>query len=87
MPEVLESKFNSISNAVFYEISERIRAEVGIPESKRVFSLWQDWLEREARRLRDAGKAANIQRLEKMLWGLRCLSPDEGLRKEELVNI
>jgi type IV secretory pathway ATPase VirB11/archaellum biosynthesis ATPase len=44
MPELLEAKFNSISNGAFYEISEKIRGEIGLPLSNRVFPEWQEWM-------------------------------------------
>ena len=47
IPELLEAKFNSLSNTVFYEISERVRKEIGLPLSERVFPLWQEWLKKE----------------------------------------
>jgi len=44
MPDLLEAKFNSLSNANFYEISEKIRGEIGLPLSNRVFPEWQEWM-------------------------------------------
>ena len=43
MPELLEAEFNAGSNIAFYQISEKIRKESGLPLSERVFPLWQDW--------------------------------------------
>jgi hypothetical protein len=43
-PEILEAKFNSVSNAVFHKISEEVREEIGIPSSDRVFPEWKKWL-------------------------------------------
>ena len=50
-PELLEAGMNSLSNSAFYEISERIRKEVGLPVSERVFPEWKDWFEKIARKI------------------------------------
>ena len=52
MPEILEAKFNSISNAVFYRISDSVRKETGLPSSDRVFPEWQNWLKKELKRIK-----------------------------------
>jgi len=44
MPEILEAKFNSLSNNMFHEFSKQIQEEVGLPVSERVFPKWQEWL-------------------------------------------
>lgn len=44
MPEILEAKFNSISNNMFQHYSAEVAKEIGIPKSERVFPLWQKWL-------------------------------------------
>jgi len=46
MPELLEAKFNSKANSAFYEISDEIREEIGLPVSERVFPKWQEWLKK-----------------------------------------
>jgi len=56
MPELLEAKFNSLANSNFYEISEGVREETGLPESDRVFPLWQDWLKKEVKKIKEKGK-------------------------------
>jgi len=48
-PEILEAKFNSLSNNMFHEFSKEIQEEVGLPVSERVFPLWQEWLKEEIR--------------------------------------
>jgi len=53
IPDLLEAKFNSLSNAAFYEISEKIRKEVGLPLSERVFPAWQDWMKKEMKRMKE----------------------------------
>jgi len=55
LPQLLESKFNALSNANFYEISEAIREEIGLPTSERVFPLWQTWLRKEVKELKERG--------------------------------
>jgi archaeal flagellar protein FlaI len=44
IPEILESKFNSLSNNMFHEFSREVQEEIGLPLSERVFPKWQDWL-------------------------------------------
>ena len=42
--DLLEAKFNALSNDSFHKISEKVRQEIGLPLSKRVFPEWQSWL-------------------------------------------
>jgi archaeal flagellar protein FlaI len=42
--ELMESRFNSLSNTAFHRISDKIREEVGIPLSERVFPEWKEWM-------------------------------------------
>ena len=49
MPEILEAGFNSLSNNMFHQFSKEVQQEIGLPESKRVFPLWQAWLKKEIR--------------------------------------
>jgi len=51
IPELLEARFNSISNSAFYEISDDVRKEIGLPVSDRVFPLWQNWMKKEIKKL------------------------------------
>jgi len=53
MPELLEAKFNALANSSFYEISDAIKEETGLPVSERVFPLWQDWLKKNARKFKE----------------------------------
>ncbi len=39
--EILESKFNTLSNHAFHRISDEIRQEIGLPLGERVFPEWQ----------------------------------------------
>lgn len=50
MPELMESKFNSLSNDVFHRISDEITREVGLPVSERVFPEWRNWLQKQAKK-------------------------------------
>ncbi|MEK6820700.1 MAG: hypothetical protein AABX71_03235, partial [Nanoarchaeota archaeon] len=53
MPEILEAKFNCLVNSVFCEISDAVRKEIGLPLSERVFPLWQNWVKKEVRKMKD----------------------------------
>jgi len=44
IPDILEARFNSLSNNMFHEFSREIQEETGLPTSDRVFPLWQKWL-------------------------------------------
>ena len=46
MPDLLEAKFNSLSNNMFHQFSKDVQQEVGLPISDKVFPLWQDWLKK-----------------------------------------
>ncbi len=50
-PIILEAKFNSLSNSVFHEISDKIRGEIGLPLSERVFPEWQKWLKEKIKKI------------------------------------
>jgi type IV secretory pathway ATPase VirB11/archaellum biosynthesis ATPase len=56
MPELLEAKFNSRCNSAFHEISENVRREIGMPESKRVLPLMQSWMKKEVKNIITRGK-------------------------------
>ena len=49
IPNLLESKFNALSNNMFHEFSQEIMSEVGLPESDRVFTKWQEWLMKQVK--------------------------------------
>jgi archaeal flagellar protein FlaI len=51
MPQLLEAKFNSLSNDVFHKISEEVTREVGLPKSERVFPEWRAWLMEKVKRV------------------------------------
>jgi len=48
--KILESEFNTLSNHMFHEISDKVRKEVGLPVGERVFPEWQKWLNEELRK-------------------------------------
>jgi type IV secretory pathway ATPase VirB11/archaellum biosynthesis ATPase len=50
-PELLEADFNFLANTAFHSISDRIREEVGVPEGKRVFPEFQDWLKKHGKKI------------------------------------
>ena len=42
-PEIMEAKFNALSNAAFHKISDEVRQENGLPLSDYVFPKWKEW--------------------------------------------
>jgi hypothetical protein len=48
--DLLESKFNTLSNHAFHRISDEIIQEVGLPLGERVFPVWQEWLNKEIKK-------------------------------------
>jgi len=48
-PDLMEAKFNALSNTSFHRISDKIRQEIGIPSSDRVFPEWKEWLRLNAK--------------------------------------
>ena len=50
-PDLMEAKFNALSNAAFHRISDEVSQEIGIPSSERVFPEWKKWLIENAKRL------------------------------------
>jgi len=46
---ILEGQFNVLANYMFHEISSKIRKEIGLPLSERVFPEWKDWLFKQVR--------------------------------------
>jgi archaeal flagellar protein FlaI len=50
-PNILEASFCAKANNVFHETSEKIREEIGLPSSDRVFPEWQKWLNTEIKKL------------------------------------
>jgi len=51
LPILLEAKFNCLANNAFHEISDKIRGEIGLPLSERVFPALQEWLKKEIRKM------------------------------------
>jgi archaeal flagellar protein FlaI len=47
--DILESRFNSLSNNMFHQFSKDVAEEVGLPVGDRVFNKWQKWLMDEIR--------------------------------------
>ncbi len=48
-PQLLEAKFNSLSNAAFHNICEKVREEKGLPLGEDVLPLWKKWAEAKAK--------------------------------------
>jgi len=49
MPEILEARFNALSNNMFHQFSQEVQEDVGLPESEKVFNLWQEWLKKQVK--------------------------------------
>ena len=49
-PGILEAEFNTLANHMFHQISEEVREEIGLPDSKRVFPEWQKWLNKKVKK-------------------------------------
>ncbi len=50
--KILEAGFTSLSNRMFHKISDKVREEIGLPLSERVFPEWQKWLNEEVKKTR-----------------------------------
>jgi len=48
-PDILEARFNGLSNNMFHEFSKEVQEEIGLPLSEKVFPLWQSWLKKEVK--------------------------------------
>ncbi len=48
--EILEAKFNTLSNHTFHRISDEVIQEIGLPLGDKVFPLWQRWLNAEIKK-------------------------------------
>lgn len=51
--EILEAKFNVLSNHAFHRISDEVINEVGLPLSDQVFPKWQKWLNNEIKKFKE----------------------------------
>jgi type IV secretory pathway ATPase VirB11/archaellum biosynthesis ATPase len=51
-PELLEAKFCTLANTIFYNVCDKVTKEMGIPDSKRVFPEWKKLVEQEAKDFR-----------------------------------
>lgn len=52
MPDLIEGKFNALSNDAFHRISDEIRQEIGLPVSERVFPEWKNWLMKKVKEVK-----------------------------------
>ena len=48
--EILEAKFNNLSNHAFHRISDEVIQEIGLPLGDKVCPLWQRWLNQEIKK-------------------------------------
>ena len=48
--KILEAKFSSLANHMFYKISSDIQNEIGLPVGTRVFPEWKKWLNEEVKK-------------------------------------
>tara|TARA_Y100000310_G_scaffold138173_1_gene137073 strand:- start:8068 stop:10353 length:2286 start_codon:yes stop_codon:yes gene_type:complete len=48
-PDLLEARFNSLSNNILHQFSQDVAEEVGLPIGEKVFPLWQDWLKKKVK--------------------------------------
>lgn len=53
MPELLEAEFNTLSNAQFYKISEKITKEKGLPRGEEVYQEWEEWVKKEIKEMKE----------------------------------
>jgi len=51
-PELLEAKFNVLANNIFYEVSEEVSKEEGIPKSELVFPEWKKRISKEMKKFK-----------------------------------
>jgi len=50
-PELLEAEFTVLSNAMFHQISDKVREEIGLPWGDKVFPEWQKWAINAAKKI------------------------------------
>lgn len=73
-----DADLDNLGRPDFFELGEKVRAELRLPNNERWYQIQIQFLKNHqyhtevARKLRNSGKAANIQRLEKMLQELKC---------------
>jgi len=51
--QILEARFNMLSNHQFHKISDEVINEIGLPLSDKVFPRWQKWLNEEVKNWKD----------------------------------
>jgi archaeal flagellar protein FlaI len=57
-PEMLEAEFVVTANDRFHILSQEVKEETGILDSKEIFHRWQQWLKREAQKFKEGLKKA-----------------------------
>lgn len=54
MPDLLEAEFSILSNDTFHKISDVVRVKKGYLDSKAIFYEWNEWLQKEIKKRRQA---------------------------------
>ncbi len=73
-----DADLDNLGRPDFFELGEKVRLELGLSDNEKWYQQQLQFIKNHqyhteiARKLRDAGKAVNIQRLEKMLQELKC---------------
>lgn len=73
-----DADLDNLGRPDFFELGEKVRAELGLPNNEKWYQIQMQFLKNHqyhtevARKLRNPGKVANIQRLETMLQELKC---------------
>ncbi len=73
-----DADLDNLGRNDFFELGDKVRLEFGLPDNEKWYQQQMKFLRNHhyytdiARKLRDSGKAANIQKLEKMLQELKC---------------
>lgn len=75
---ICDADLDNLGRPDFFELGEKVRTELGFPDNKKWYHQQLQFLKGHqyhteiARKLRDTGKATNIQKLEMMLQELKC---------------
>ncbi len=49
-PDILEAEFVISSNDAFHKISDKVREDIGVMDSKRILFEWKEWLKKELKK-------------------------------------
>lgn len=73
-----DADLDNLGRKDFFKLEEKVRLEFGLPKGNKLYQQQLEFLKghkyhtKIARKLRDFGKAINIQKLEKMLQEAKC---------------